>query len=58
MFSYAFFVQVHDVGDRLAVTTKLLEDAGFAVHAERAQGGPAGNWLLFAWQLPPDGDEC
>ncbi|KAL4436583.1 hypothetical protein ABPG75_003722 [Micractinium tetrahymenae] len=48
--------EVHDVGDRLAVATRLLEAAGFAVHAERAHG-PAGNWLLFAWQLTDSGDE-
>lgn len=45
--------QVHDVDGRLDAATFLLEANGFAVHGEPAAEGPAGNWMLYAWQLSP-----
>lgn len=45
--------EVHDVEGRLAAVQCLLEQHGFAVHAERQAA--TGNWLVWGWQLEGGG---
>lgn len=47
--------QVHDIDGRLAEVQQLLEQHGFAVHAEAHASLPE-TWMVFAWQLGSSGD--
>lgn len=47
--------QVHDTDGRLAEVQQLLEQHGFAVHAE-AHASLPGTWMVYAWQLGGSGD--